>query len=240
MLRVSSIEPVCLCGSVVPSAGDQYKFTKDTARLSILYKTACFEPSLHTMKPTLAVLLPFLSFVFGSPTLDRRQLDTTSHCGQWDTVSADPYELLLDQWGISGATGSQCAQINSLSGNTIAWSTTWSWSGGSGVKSFTNIQLNDGVGVQLSAISSMPSTWKWSYDNLASGSVVDVAYDLWTANTPDGDNVNEIMVWLANYNAGPISSTYGSDGQPTPIASNLNIAGQTWFVTFCSDAVYWN
>lgn len=38
------------------------------------------------------------------------------------------------------------------------------------------------------------------------------------------------MIWLANINAGPISSSYGSDGSPTAIASDLSIAGQTWYV----------
>ena len=62
-----------------------------------------------------------------APTeLAKRQVDTSSHCGQWDTVTAGQYELFLDQWGASGATsGQQCANIVSLSGNTIAWKTTW-------------------------------------------------------------------------------------------------------------------
>jgi xyloglucan-specific endo-beta-1,4-glucanase len=71
------------------------------------------------------------------------------------------------------------------------------------------------------------STWSWSYS--MSGSVVaNVAYDLFTASTPTGSNVNEIMIWLANYNAGPISSAYNSDGTPKAAASNLNLAGHTW------------
>jgi xyloglucan-specific endo-beta-1,4-glucanase len=36
------------------------------------------------------------------------------------------------------------------------------------------------------------------------------------------------MIWLANYNAGPISYTYGADGSPTPVASNLSLGGHTW------------
>ena len=36
------------------------------------------------------------------------------------------------------------------------------------------------------------------------------------------------MVWLANFNAGPISSQYGSDGNPVPVASDLSIAGHSW------------
>ena len=71
------------------------------------------------------------------------------------------------------------------------------------------------------------STWKWSQST--SGSIVaDVAYDLFTSNSAGGSNVNEIMIWLANFNAGPISFTYNSSGQPVPVASNLSIAGHTW------------
>lgn len=58
--------------------------------------------------------------------------------------------------------------------------------------------------------------------------MADVAYDLFTSNTAGGSNVNEIMIWLANYNAGPISAVYNSDGTPKPVASNVNIAGHTW------------
>ena len=36
------------------------------------------------------------------------------------------------------------------------------------------------------------------------------------------------MIWLANFNAGPISYQYGSDGKHVPVASNLSIAGHTW------------
>ena len=58
--------------------------------------------------------------------------------------------------------------------------------------------------------------------------MADVAFDLFTANSPTGDNINEIMVWLANYNAGPISQSYGADGSPTPVASGVELAGNTW------------
>jgi xyloglucan-specific endo-beta-1,4-glucanase len=58
--------------------------------------------------------------------------------------------------------------------------------------------------------------------------VADVAFDLFTANSAGGSNVNEIMIWLANYNAGPISSQYNSDGTPKAVASSISIAGHTW------------
>ena len=108
------------------------------------------------MKANLLSLLALLPVALAVPTSLTKRQDTTKYCGQWDTATEGNYELLLDQWGISGATGSQCAQVTSLSGSNIAWTTTWTWSGGNGVKSFTNIQLNEGVNVPLSSISSMP------------------------------------------------------------------------------------
>lgn len=115
-----------------------------------------FSTSYHIMKAKALALLAFFPFVVAIPTSLSKRQDETKYCGQWDTATEGNYELLLDQWGISGATGSQCAQVTSLSGSDIAWTTTWTWSGGSGVKSFTNIQLNEGVNVPLSSISSMP------------------------------------------------------------------------------------
>jgi xyloglucan-specific endo-beta-1,4-glucanase len=60
--------------------------------------------------------------------------------------------------------------------------------------------------------------------------VADVAYDLFTSATAGGSNAYEIMIWMANYNAGPISYTYDASGKPTPVASNLSIGGKTWYV----------
>ncbi|KAJ6466856.1 glycoside hydrolase family 12 protein [Mycena sanguinolenta] len=188
----------------------------------------------------LSVLLLLIPFISASPTphveVDERAtaIDTSSHCGQWDTVVVGPYSLLLDQWGLSGASsGSDCASLTSLSGTTLAWKNTWTWTGGTGVKSFTNINLNTGINKQLSAISTMPTVWTWSQST--SSVVADVAYDLFTSNSAGGSAVNEIMIWLANYNAGPISAVYNSAGQPVPKVSNLSLAGHTWNLYFGSN-----
>lgn len=96
--------------------------------------------------------------VLGKPILEVRDtVDTSVYCGQWDSVAAGSYSLLLDLWGESGATsGSQCSHLTSLDGSTVSWTTNWTWVGGTGVKSFSNIQLNEGINTQVSAISSMP------------------------------------------------------------------------------------
>ena len=214
--------------------------------------TVLYIPTMTLLKAAALFFLASGALALPVPNLEARQsIDTSNHCGQWDVVSAGPYALLTDLWGASGATsGSQCSNLVSLSGNTISWKTTWDWVGGNGVKSFSNIQLNQGINKQLKSINSMPvsilcnrwkwshtdrcprrphkqTTWKWSQST--SGKIVaDVAYDLFTSNTAGGSNVNEIMIWLANFNAGPISAVYNSDGTPQPAASNVDIAGHTW------------
>ncbi|KDQ53841.1 glycoside hydrolase family 12 protein [Jaapia argillacea MUCL 33604] len=182
-----------------------------------------------------STVLLLSTLTLAAPSPRATTINTAVYCGQWDSVTAGEYSLLLDQWGESGATsGSDCAQLVSLSGTTLAWKTNWTWTGGTGVKSFTNIQLNTGINQQLSAITTMPSTWDWS--QASTGTVVaDVAYDLFTSTTSGGSAVNEIMIWLANYNAGPISATYSSSGAPVPIASSLSLAGHTWNLYFGSN-----
>ncbi|KAG2031815.1 glycoside hydrolase family 12 protein, partial [Suillus americanus] len=157
-----------------------------------------------------------------------RTVDTTPFSGQYDSVNAGQYTLLNNLWGEYDATaGSQTSQIISMEGSTIAWKTNWTWTGGNQVKSFANIQLNTGINQQLSAISKMPSTWHWSQSN--TGAVVaDVAYDLFTSDTAGGSNVNEIMIWLANVNSGPISAKYNATGQAVPVLKNITIEGRTW------------
>ena len=88
----------------------------------------------------------------------------TQQCGQYQSQVQGAYTLSTNGWGWTAGTGSQCSEINSVSGNTIAWDTTYSWSGGpTSVKSYTNIQANTYTRKQLSAYTSLPTTWKWSY-----------------------------------------------------------------------------
>ena len=59
--------------------------------------------------------------------------------------------------------------------------------------------------------------------------MADIAYDFFTSDSPGGSNLHEAMIWLGNFNAGPISN-YDADG-PIPTMTNLAIAGYTWQVT---------
>jgi len=167
-------------------------------------------PSFTTL---LGVLLatPLISAV--SVEVEKRALYTT--CDTWGTITEGSFTVIQNLWGASAATsGSQCLDLNSYSGSTFAWDTTWTWAGGPyNVKSYDNIAYNIATGIQLSTISSIPTTWVWSQTWSGSDPVNDVAYDLMTNASSDinGTHAYEIMIWLATYGgAGPISSSGSS------------------------------
>jgi xyloglucan-specific endo-beta-1,4-glucanase len=87
----------------------------------------------------------------------------TQQCGQYQSQTSGAYTLATNGWGWSAGTGSQCSEIQSLTSGSLAWDTTWSWSGGAtSVKSYTNVQTSISQ-KQLSAYKSIPTTWKWNY-----------------------------------------------------------------------------
>lgn len=96
----------------------------------------------------------------------------TQICGQWSSVVTGAYTVYQDLWGEAAATsGSQCSTVDSLTSGVIVWSTAWTWLGGSSsVKSYANVALTT-TGVQLSSISSIPTTWKYRF--------VDTLYARW-------------------------------------------------------------
>lgn len=113
------------------------------------------------MKSHLLASAALASLVLATPT---PTVDTTaaSFCGQWDSQQTGSYIVYNNLWGMSAGTGSQCTTVNGLSGNSVAWSTSWSWSGGQyNVKSYANVVLQT-TPKKISAISSIPSTWKYS------------------------------------------------------------------------------
>ncbi|KAK0235178.1 glycoside hydrolase family 12 protein [Armillaria nabsnona] len=176
----------------------------------------------------ISALLCFINLVSAAPSELQKRLDTSTHCGQYDNVNTGIYTLYLNQWGKNGATsGQSCAAVTSTSGNNVAWTTSWTWSGGDGVKSYTNINANNGLNVKLSAINSIKSSWAWS--QTTSGTVTaNVAYDLFTSSSAGGKNEYEIMIWLDNINAKPISYHYDATGAATAIVKSLSIAGYKW------------
>jgi len=158
-------------------------------------------------KATLPLVLSSLAAASPTPTLQER---STEICGQWDTVATGTYIVYQDLWGEAAATsGSQCTTVDSdSSAGVLVWSTAWTWVGGSSsVKSYANVVVTSSTAYkQISAISTIESTWKWSYTGTSI--VADVSYDIFTSATSGGANAYEIMIWLAAIGgAGPISST---------------------------------
>ncbi|KAK5689280.1 hypothetical protein LTR17_026371 [Elasticomyces elasticus] len=161
--------------------------------------------------------LLFLGSALAAPTpfsaLEER---ATQQCGQYQQQSNGGYTLSTNGWGWSSGTGSQCSEINSVSGTTIAvsfrenlsethalilqqWDTTWSWSGtATQVKSYTNVQSGF-TQKQLSLYKSIPTTWKWSYTgtNLAAN----VAYDTFVGSSASGANLFEVSARLKDMKA---------------------------------------
>lgn len=129
-----------------------------------------------------------------------------------------------DLWGESSATsGSQCSEIEGLSGTTVTWETSWTWEGGSSdVKSYA--QIADAAPsdyVELADIESYTTSWSWTYSG--DDIVADVSYDSFTcSDSTSGCTDYEVMVWLAALGgAGPISSTGSTIATPS-------IGGYSW------------
>jgi xyloglucan-specific endo-beta-1,4-glucanase len=122
----------------------------------------------------------------------------------WDLIQTGPYTLYNNLWGKGAATsGSQCTTLDKVSGSVLSWHSAWSWTGGQyNVKSYPNtvVETKD---VPLSKVKSIETTWKWNY--AGAGLVTNVAYDLFTSSTIGGSEEYELMIWLGNFNAGPIA-----------------------------------
>jgi len=171
-----------------------------------------------------AASLATLAVAGPTQTLNERSTET---CEQYGSITTGSYIIYNDLWGESDATsGSQCTTVESLSGETVVWETSWTWTGGSSVKSYANAALTFSP-TKLSTISSIESTWEWSYSG--DDIVGDVSYDTFLASSATADNDYEVMIWLeALGDASPISSTYTSSGAPDPVASDISIADYTW------------
>ncbi|KAG7440469.1 concanavalin A-like lectin/glucanase [Guyanagaster necrorhizus] len=176
---------------------------------------------------TISTVLCFIGLIFAAPYELQKRLDTSIHCGQYDSVNAGMYTLYLNQWGENAATsGQSCAAVTSTSGDNVSWTTSWTWSGsgGDGVKSYTNIDANNGLN----------SSWIWS--QTISGTIIaNVAYDLFTSSSAGGSNEYEIMIWLDNINAKPISYNYDVSGAAIAIVKDLFIAGYKWDLYYGSN-----
>ncbi|KIY65324.1 glycoside hydrolase family 12 protein [Cylindrobasidium torrendii FP15055 ss-10] len=148
--------------------------------------------------------------------------------GQFECASGGDYNLCQNLWGSDSGTGSQSSTLISAEGDTISWSTNWTWADGpNSVKSYANVESTTAKGVQLSEITTAPTTWIWEHETQSDGIRADVAYDIWTGVGPVGTPASanssyEFMIWLAKLgDIQPIGST---------VASNVEVGGLTWEV----------
>ncbi|PCH40472.1 glycoside hydrolase family 12 protein [Wolfiporia cocos MD-104 SS10] len=145
--------------------------------------------------------------------------------GQWTCVDAGDYQLCQNLWGEDNGTGSQNATLVSADGDTISWSTTYTWSEGQyDVKSYSNVNQLDASGMTLGEITSAPTTWNWEYESISSDTVADVSYDIWigTSASDPGTSTStfEVMIWVSTEGgAGPLGSE---------IASDISVGGYSW------------
>ncbi|KAG8773812.1 hypothetical protein FRC15_001751 [Serendipita sp. 397] len=175
-----------------------------------------------------ATLISLIAFIAGPvfansdlSNLEKRAVWST--CDSWGSSTQGSFTAYQNLWGASSGTGSQCMSLDSVSGSTFAWTTTWTWSGGPyNVKSYDNIAYNFATGVKVNTISSIPSTWVWS--QTGTSPINNVAYDLMTTASGNVNDAHtyEIMIWLGAFGgAGPISSSGSPVATPT-------IAGYSW------------
>lgn len=98
----------------------------------------------------------------GASPISSIESRATTWCGSFGSQQAGPYTIYHNNWGAATATsGQQCTTFNSFQGNSVSWSTSWTWAGGSSnVKSYSNVALEK-VNKALSGIKSIPSAWSW-------------------------------------------------------------------------------
>ncbi|KAJ2962615.1 hypothetical protein NQZ79_g2266 [Umbelopsis isabellina] len=173
---------------------------------------------MKTLTLFVSAMTLLASTASAAPLQKRAQL-----CGQYSTQTEGQYIVNQDEWNEGAATsGSQCSQVNSLTGNDLAWQTSWTWAGGSGqVKSYANAGLNF-TPTQISAITTIPIKFYWTYSG--SNLVADVSFDMFTSSSSSGAHENEIMVWLtALGGALPITSTGDSIGTVTVAGTTFKL-----------------
>jgi xyloglucan-specific endo-beta-1,4-glucanase len=135
-------------------------------------------------------------------------------CNDGDSIIMGKYWLNSNLWGASTGSGSQCLWDTSADAETIAWGTSWNWTGqADSIKSYNAAVLGwhwgwklpqTGLPLHLSAHQRVHTTWSFHLTQTTPGGI-NVAYDLWLSADPHQDLANadaEIMIWL--YQSGDI------------------------------------
>jgi len=199
----------------------------------LMFNTSAHFPKFATQ--SIITLLTISATVFGTPVSDRGvthnlAMRGTILTGPSDSESVANRHFLLKNnlWGKSAdPSGTQNSQVTQVNGNIVTWQTSYTWGTNPKlVKSFADLDLTLGVARPLSSISSLPTSWQWSYTAASPALISDVAYDLWLSNTAlstgaSSDSTYEIMIWLsARGGAYPAGTKIGT----------ANVNGVNWYL----------
>jgi hypothetical protein len=151
-------------------------------------------------------------------------------CALQDNVNVGSYVVETDYWNSVACPGTQCVDINDVTG---AFTVTEGPSCGSTVAGYPNVLYGSSFGEtspgsvlpkQVSALTRVVSSWSFSTGG-ASTDMFDVAYDIWfcpddTCGASGFNGGTELMIWL-NY---PNTSNGGTTG-------SVNLDGYSWQIS---------
>ncbi|KAJ7188781.1 endocellulase [Mycena filopes] len=146
--------------------------------------------------------------------------------GANDCLAAGRYTLCQNLWGAASGVGSQQSTLTGTTTSTVSWRTNYTWADGpSDVKSYANVISNTAKGVRLANISSLATSWEWSYASQSAGLRADVSYDIWLGDASVGNPAStasryEIMIWL--------SGIGGAQPLGKQLTTATAIANHTW------------
>jgi len=171
-----------------------------------MFNTTAHFPMFATQ--SFITLLTISATVFGTPVPDGGVAHNLARRGtiltgpsESQSVANRHFLLKNNLWGKSAdPSGTQNSQVTQVNGNIVTWQTSYTWGTNPKlVKSFADLDLTLGVPRPLSSI---PTSWQWSYTAASPALISDVAYDLWLSNTAlstgaSSNSTYEIMIWLS-------------------------------------------
>ncbi|THH02955.1 hypothetical protein EW145_g6660 [Phellinidium pouzarii] len=145
--------------------------------------------------------------------------------GAFDCMPAGGFTLCQNLWGEDAGVGNQSSTLISASGDTVSWETVWTWANNdNNVKSYANVESNTAKGIQLSNLSTVPTSWSWTYKTQSTGIRADVSYDIWLGPTPDGATASSASA----YEIMLISNADSIQPVGSQTTTGISLAGHTW------------
>jgi len=107
--------------------------------------------------------LATLSLALAAPSKPASRTAIT--CDTFNPVRTGNYAVQNDAWGASNGVGSQRAQIDGLIGDSLAWSSNFSWANKPNeIESYTNVEAAANTPCKpLKQYNTIPTTWDWRY-----------------------------------------------------------------------------